>query len=300
MLRNLNGNGIRKKLTTGILSGAWLVYIPVPLISLTGCIHEQNEQMMASVNTQSAESIYRVGVTMQKSGDYVTAMNMYKQALSLDGTYTPALINLAQVARLQRQTNDTILLLEQANVREPDSVPLKIELAKLYITTNRSSLAESILVNVLRREESLDIMNALGVALDMQEKHQQAQHYYLKILATDPHHQGVMSNMGLSLALAGRYQESLKYFENLLKRDHPSRRDRHNAALVYILTGQCDKAEKIYKLELGQAHIDNNIKWLSMLKSQLVQTIDKVNDKPKFNGVVDTNYSEHGLTSDKK
>ena len=250
----------------------WVAFII--MLSLCGCIHEANEQVIAEANLQSAESVYRVGATMQKSGDYMTAMNMYKQALSLDKNYTPALIGLAQVARAQRQTTDTILMLEQAAVTEPNNIDIKIELAKLYIVTNRSHESELILKSAIRREENINIMNALGVALDMQEKHDEAQNYYTRALLMDPHHCGVLSNLGLSLALSGHYQESLKHLEALLKRDHPSMRDRHNAALVYVLSGRPDRAKKLYKFELDASQMSNNIKFIDIIKKRMNQTLD--------------------------
>ncbi len=230
------------------------------LYTLPGCVpHEENIALMAQENSKTAESVYKVGETMHKSGDIATASKMYKQALELDPDYIPAYVGLGQVARETNHLKDMIILLEKTLIKHPANEMLMLEIAKLYLADNRGEKAETVLQECLKKKENFDNLNLLGVALDLQERHPEAQAFYKRALSIDPYHTGCLANMRLSLALEGEYEKSLKILEPLMERDHPSSRDRQNLALVYALSGQSQKAENLYKMELDPDTTEKNM-----------------------------------------
>jgi Flp pilus assembly protein TadD len=93
----------------------------------------------------------------------------------------------------------------------------------------------------------------LGVALDLQGKHVQAQEAYRKALSLNSSLSSAQQNLGLSLALSGRPEEGAAMLNQLAGNVGDDRKVRDNLAVALTLSGDTSEASKVLREELSAA-----------------------------------------------
>jgi Flp pilus assembly protein TadD len=109
------------------------------------------------------------------------------------------------------------------------------------------------------------VWNARGVALDMQNRHPEAQTSYLTGLGMEPRNGNLLNNLGLSLALSGRVDEAISLLEPVAAGGaYP--RARQTLSLVYGLKGEDAKAAEAASRDLDAASVDQNMRVFRLLR----------------------------------
>jgi tetratricopeptide (TPR) repeat protein len=123
-------------------------------------------------------------------------------------------------------------------------------------------------------------LNALGVAYDLQARHDLAAKTYRQGLAVAPMSVPLRNNLALSLALEGRFDEAVDTLRPIAEGPAATRRTRQNLALVYGLKGDLDAAERLGRADLGESDLRRNLAYFAALR-----------------GLQDTAIKTSGLTS---
>ncbi|MFG3594292.1 tetratricopeptide repeat protein [Bradyrhizobium sp. RDI18] len=134
-----------------------------------------------------------------------------QQAISAQETPRPELLGAKDIDSAMRERIAHALLrasdeesLREALKQKPDNVDAAISLTQALLAQKRAGealeVADKILLTV---PGDLRALNAKGVVLDAEGRHDEAQALYREALAAAPGNQMLRNNLGLSLALAG-------------------------------------------------------------------------------------------------
>lgn len=107
--------------------------------------------------------------------------------------------------------------------------------------------------------------SGLGVALDLQGRHAEAQVAYRAALALDPSHVGARTNLALSLTLSGHGAEAVQMIETVARAPEATPRQRHNLALAYAASGDAPRAAELLAPELGEESREAVTAWRAAL-----------------------------------
>ncbi|MBU6498789.1 MAG: tetratricopeptide repeat protein, partial [Rhodospirillales bacterium] len=92
--------------------------------------------------------------------------------------------------------------------------------------------------------------NDLGIALDLQGRHAEAQARYRAILARAPHDHAAWVNLALSLSMTGQAAQSVAMLRGPAERADASAKLREDFALALTLDGQEGEARHLLLADL--------------------------------------------------
>ena len=159
-----------------------------------------------------------------------------------------ALTALGQTAEATRSYTDVLK-------RDPTSVAAHIGLGRLSLASNPSR-AEALFLEALQADpRNTTALNDLGIARDLQGRHDDAQQAYTKALGVNPDLHAAQVNLALSLAMSGNSQRAVKLLQPLASEPNASRKLRHDLAAVLAMGGNRAEAERILSADLSPAEI---------------------------------------------
>ncbi|MBC8719601.1 hypothetical protein [Ochrobactrum sp. Marseille-Q0166] len=149
----------------------------------------------------------------------------------------------------------------------------ELGLGRVMLATNEAVLAEQQFLTILNvRPQSAEALNGLGVALDLQGRHQEAQHQYTKLLESLPTDRNGNNNLAVSYILAGRQGEASNHLGELARSYLDDPVIRQNLAMAQVLTGDRYAAEKTFALDMSRTEAMHNVRTLEQLSRRGVLT----------------------------
>jgi len=94
-------------------------------------------------------------------------------------------------------------------------------------------------------------MNNLGVALDLQGRHEAAQAEYAKLLRIQPGNRSASVNQALSLSLSGQADRSVALLRGPATRPDATPRMRQDLAVALTLSGNTREATQVLLTDLS-------------------------------------------------
>jgi len=271
----------------------------VLLLSHTGCTHMESQK-----GPESTESLLKIADRMRLEGNEKTAHSFYAQILEKDPKHKETHIALGKMLRKNKEYESALKQLQIALLHHPDAKDVKGEVVKTYIALNQGHMAALETHNLIKHDpKNPAFHNLLGVALDLQEKHLEAQASYSQSLELQPDQLRVQSNLGLSLALSGQYPEAISLLERVVHSESTTPKDRHNLAVAYGMSGDLDKAESIFRIDLSADAAQENSRYLAALKKikkQSVKKTDIVHSQDSTDKSPKELYVQAGTYSSKK
>jgi Flp pilus assembly protein TadD len=110
------------------------------------------------------------------------------------------------------------------------------------------------------------LYNALGVALDLLGRHDEAQAAYSEGIVQEAENIALRNNMALSLALGGQFDAAIERLRILVQEPEAGGRVRQNLALVYALAGQTQNAAVVARQDLSEHEVANNLAFYESLR----------------------------------
>lgn len=142
----------------------------------------------------------------------------------------------------------------------------ELGLGRVMLATNQATLAEQRFLTVLNQHpNSAEALNGLGVALDLQGRHQEAQYQYHKLLKRAPTNRNGNNNLALSYMLSGRNREAASHLGELARSYLDDPVIRQNLAIALVLTGDHSSAEKTFALDINRTEALHNIRTIEQL-----------------------------------
>lgn len=252
----------------GIIIRRHLAFLAL-ILGLAGCAGVPAEPAVPRASKEAgapetgrsrAEGFIRMAQNAIQSGDVSTAAGLYEQALLANGSSLTATLGLGHALLMLGRYREASEAFERALKAPLVSPDAHYGYARAMLALRRPDVA----VEHLRKARSARpddpvILNALGVAYDLLGQHDRAASTYRLGLALDPTSVSLRNNLGLSLALQNDFDDALATLGPLAEGPGGGRRTRQNLALVYGLKGDLAAAERLSRMDLGEAEVRNNI-----------------------------------------
>jgi len=154
---------------------------------------------------------------------------------------------------------DALLALARALQLLPDATDALMGMGRVRLGTEAVA-AESLFRRVLDQEpRNASAWNDLGIALDLQDRHEQAQEAYGRALGAAPDMRAAEVNLALSLAMSGHADAALSRLRAIAGDPQAPPRLRHDLAAVLTMAGQPEEAARLLRRELRPDEIDQAI-----------------------------------------
>ncbi len=247
-----------------------LRYVGLLALLLASCSARQ-PQLVLSAKKPPALSHAKPGLDIAKvalqSGAYGAAEHVVEGVLADNPDDVGALLLQAEALR---QTGDMFgaeVAVKHAYSLRPRDPGVLIELGKLQLGHDAPTAELT-----FRRALSEDVgnqaaMTDLGVSLDMQGKHEQAQAEYRAVLLLGTGNQlATRVDLGLSLALTGNSQEAIAELTPVASLPNVSPRVRQDLAAALTLAGDKQQAKSILGHDMSEEQVASLISGYEALR----------------------------------
>jgi tetratricopeptide (TPR) repeat protein len=199
------------------------------------------------------EAALRQANEARKTGNIDAALPLYGRALQAKPDGLEAKLGLGQ----------SYLAL---GLRRDDAVALR-GLAAALISMGQPAMAERQLEVVLRSDaKDFRALNAMGVALDMQGRHAEAQARYRQGIELAPEYLALRSNIGLSFAISGQVQEAIAQLTPIATAQGADGRVRQNLAFALAMAGDLEKSLEMSRRDLDEASAQRQLSYFIRLR----------------------------------
>lgn len=157
------------------------------------------------------------------------------------------------------RTADAEASFERAQKMAPDDAGVLMGLGRLRLATD-PLVAEALFVHVLKIEPNNPLAwNDIGIARDLQGRHQEAQEAYGRALGIDASMRAAEVNLALSMAMSGRADEAVRRLRRIANDPSASPRLRQDLAAALAMADQPEEAAKLLRGDLSAEQIDQAI-----------------------------------------
>jgi Flp pilus assembly protein TadD len=180
-----------------------------------------------------------------------------------------AAIAYASALRATDQRAQAVAVLEQATIRNPNSMPLLGAYGRALADAGQYQQA-LVTLDHAHTPDAPDwhILNVQGAVLDQMGRHADAQRHYASALKIVPDEPSVLSNLGLSYLLTKDLKNAEVTLRRAVAQPNAGPKVRQNLALVVGLRGRFEEAEKIATADLPESEATANVAYLRQMLAQ--------------------------------
>jgi Flp pilus assembly protein TadD len=220
----------------------------------------------------------------RQSGDFDSAIPLYGRALQANPEGVEAKLGLGQCyLSIGAGEEAAAQFREVLAKRSGDTVAMR-GLAGALLSQGQPTLAEKQAEGALQADgRDYRALNVMGVALDMQGRHAEAQVRYRQGIEMAPTYVPLRSNVGLSLAISGQPQEAVAQLAPVASGSGADGRLRQNLAFAYAMAGDMTNALLISRRDLPEASAQRQLSYFIQLRSlPPEQRSDEIRRNPNF------------------
>lgn len=205
-----------------------------------------------------------------QGGSAHDAIGLYEQARTEDPGSIPAMLGLAAAQNVAGDPVAALATLREAHRLAPRDEQVTLGLSRALLALGKADEAESLLRPLASSTATSDVgaWTMLGVALDNQGRHHEAQEIYRRGLALAPASVPLRNNLALSLALSGAAGEAVEILRLLPPSPGVAKRIRHNLAVALLAGGEEQAARSLLAQELPAEEIETVMAHLRILQPQ--------------------------------
>lgn len=245
---------------------------PAPIFSALAALLAAACSDASGPTADNYSTVVRQADEARGSGDYDTAIPLYGRALQANPEGFEARLGLGQVYLAIGAPDEAAAQFRDILARR-DTPLARRGLAAALIAMGQPGLAQGQLQEVLRADaRDYRALNALGVALDMEGRHAEAQARYREAIAVaPPEYAAVRSNFGLSLAISGQPREALAELSTVAGSSRADARVRQNLAFAYAMAGDLENALQACRRDLDEANAQRQLAYYMQLRALPVE-----------------------------
>ncbi len=220
----------------------------------------------------------------RQAGSLDVAIPLYGRALAYNPQGVEAKLGLGQ-SYLVIGANSEAAAQFRDVLAQRESIPAaRRGLAAALIGMGQPTLAEEQLSPLLQSDSSdYRALNTMGVALDMQGRHAEAQADYRRAIELAPNYLPTRSNFGLSLAITGPPQEAVAQLAPLATVQGSDGRIRQNLAFAYAMAGDFENSLLISRRDMDEKSAQRQLYYYMQLKALPVeQRSVEIRHNPNF------------------
>jgi Flp pilus assembly protein TadD len=204
----------------------------------------------------------------RKAGAINEAIPLYGRALQVNPDGVEAKLGLGQSYLALGASDEAAAQFRDVLAKRSGDNVARRGLASALLSMGQPALAVNQLVAALQADASdYRALNAMGVALDMEGQHEEAQARYREGIAIAPDFLALRSNLGLSLAISGRGPEAVAQLAPLAGGRGADARIRQNLAFAYAMSGDPTNALVVSRHDLTEASAQRQLSYYLALKN---------------------------------
>jgi Flp pilus assembly protein TadD len=206
----------------------------------------------------------RVAEAAEVSGDRDLAASMYASAAAMAPDDTMVQVRGAMgLARNGKLASARDLLTERLKAKPNDPALLRA-LASIYLVAGQSRNAIALSDHALAvAPKDLSAMVSKAVALDLEDRHADAQQIYRQALALAPGDAAISNDLALSLLMSGRSREAQDVLVPFEDSDTVPERVKINLGIIYAVNGEMGRAKSLLRGRMDDAELDEVLKGLN-------------------------------------
>ena len=234
-------------------------------LSMAACSFDISE---SASRGDSYEASVRQADDARKSGDLGSAIPLYGRALQINPEGVEAKLGLGQSFLAIGASEEAAAQFRDVLAKRSSDPVAGRGLAAALIAMGQPTLAGQQLELVLQADaRDYRALNAMGVALDMQGRHADAQGKYRQGIELAPDYLALRSNLGLSLAISGKPLEAIAQLVPLVGARGADGRVRQNLAFAYAMAGDLENALQVSRQDLTEQSAQHQLSYFMQLKS---------------------------------
>ena len=208
----------------------------------------------------------------RRAGNLDAAIPLYGRALQTNPQGVEAKLGLGQAYLSFGANEEAAAQFRDVLAKREGNLVARRGLASALIGMGQPTLAEEQIALVLQADSSdYRALNVLGVALDMQGRHAEAQANYRRALELAPEYLPTRSNFGLSLAITGSSQEAIALLAPVATARGSDARIRQNLAFAYAMAGDFENALHISRRDLDERAAQRQLYYFMQLRAMPVE-----------------------------
>lgn len=191
------------------------------------------------VSAQSTDTLVRMGDHLRGQGQVTTALAMYQRAAA-QSQDAAVLIRLGRTLAELPAYDQAAVAFRRALSHEPGHPEALLGLGTSYLALGEVDKSIQTLQQLIELDDDADPAPyaALGAALDVAGRHEQAVATYAQGLDLFPESLHLRSNLALSYALYDRHVEAIELMIRVVDALEADRSHHRNLVLIYALAGQ--------------------------------------------------------------
>ena len=225
--------------------------VPIALVLLlTACAGHDNSRAGSGL---AGLDVARAALA---GGSPEIALNVTNAILASKPDDVPALVSQGDAFSALGRSDDAQASYAKALAGDPESVEAQIGLGRLRLNSDPAQ-AQLLFLKVLQHDPRNTVaLNDLGIAYDLQAKHDSAQVAYRQALGADPTMRAAEVNLALSMALSGQAPAAVALLKPLAIAPDASRRLRHDLAVALAMAGDKPAAAQILGADMAPEEVD--------------------------------------------
>ena len=229
-----------------------LVVTVVAAIALTGCsiLSPKDAGGVGSAANATSQidtgQALRIARASRNAGDFGSSINLYRSVLAAKPGDQALIVEMGDTLVEAGMADDAIDVYARIDKTSSERLPALLGLARAYLAISQPAKALGCAqeASALAPQDPRAAI-ALGVSLDMLDRHSEAQAAYRGVLSTAPRSIAARNDLALSLTMTGQLSEALAIIEPMARSPSAKPQTRQNLALIYGLMGDDRRAAAI-------------------------------------------------------
>jgi Flp pilus assembly protein TadD len=250
---------------------ALLIALAIPLAGCAGSgqgksASNEGEPTLALANDQ-VEPALRLARASRAAGDLTSAINLYRDAVATKPA-PDVMIALGDTLVAAGMADDAVEVYGRVDPKSTYHLSALLGLARAYLTLGDAAKAHGYAEQACKEApRNVWALTVRGVALDILQRHEEAQVSYLAALAVEPRDIAARNDLALSLAFTGRFDEAIDMISPMARSANATPRMRANLALIYGLKGDDARAAALSRADLDVASIEANLHFFDYVRN---------------------------------
>lgn len=219
--------------------------------------------------TQKEENILQLARASESGQNLSQSVRLYQQAIEMSSGSVEAHMGLANLYDRKGKREEALQMMLNAKEIQPNNATINEQLATYHLSKADGATALNYANDGLEAHpKNSKLLNAKGLALDMQSEHDAAQAIYRQALVVpDGISPRVTHNLATSYFMTGEYDKAIAALYVIEPKGKTIRRD---LALAYGLKGHAIQSEKWRGEDINKPSLDKSIEFYTdyLKKSQ--------------------------------
>lgn len=218
------------------------------------------------LNAEDAKMHTRMGDVYMKQSIFPHAEKEYKEALTYDGDYMPALEGLADSQEEQGKTADAVQTVRKIEKLDPENPSVIQKSASIYLSANDLAAAyEKIMQLMDSSSKDVQTLSLLGQYYISNGEWKKAEETLQQIIAIEPTYSEFYRSGAKRFAQMGKTEEAERYLQRAIAQNPRDAVALTQLGALYEKNNQLDKAYDAYR-KASAADINNNTAKTSLLR----------------------------------